>query len=1279
MSLDTLDSDIRDSVKEAARRAGMSVEEWVAATISNRAQRMIEQPSVRRRAPAQAHPHAHAPAHVHLAQPVDELDAVAAKISRLARGRTGQPRDRDTLLATASAETDRRARENAAKTAVALDAVARWIEQAESRLDQTTRATAERQERTQAVLGEALGLMTRRLEDIERKFETSTPPALEKALKAIERVEAQVARTATERAGAPSEVEAALRSFEERIAGITERIAAGPRPMGRRGLTARDELKTAVAEIRQRKAELDEPEAAPSRRGLPPEPAAPAVTSSALDALRADIARLAGQIDTPQAPQRDEAAAAALRQEMGELQRALGTLATRGEIATLEEAVRDLTRLVMHARQEGGDVAAVTAPIAELQAEVRRLSEVVTAGVHGRLAADLEGVARRLDSLGTDPAGAPELVRQFGELRGVLADIAEPHRIAGLSEQVSELTRHVQQIGRSQVDAIEFASLRAAVDEIRAHMRAAPRDAAVQSAGAREIAELSAKLDRLSERLPEGDVEAFARMVETLSAKIDDVSAAARSTDLSAFGRRLDEIAARLADGPSPVGDQIKALSERVDTALLTRGDPAQIAPLMDRLDRLDESLRRPGPDLGPLEDMLRQLASRLDGIGRGGGDPDGLDALERQVATIASRLDGAGGADTTLSALQRTMGDLMAQVEGMRHETHGLAERAARTAVASTLESVPGGSPDLSGFRRDLEDIKALHGASDRRNRDTLEAVHSTLERLVDRLAALETDARPRGKAPAPARAASMPEATAALAQDAIRKIDAAAKAQGAPPFPLAEADRPLPPPGPADEILLEPGARPNPADLPKTGAQAASEMKATLIAQARRAAQAAAAETAAAKGRPGKAIDMAALAAAVGSGDKTAGLAARLRQAIDKRRRPLLLGLAAIVLALGTIQVVSGFMSAPKRPATIVATPSRLEAPALPPGPANAIREVPARDVLAAPAPAEAKPADPPPEGARDRGASLATPRAVAADARPADPKPPEPARAAEARAPETKPAETRAPETKASDPAPAVTGALPSAEAPRDAAPDALGPIPNMASIGEIPASAGPAGLRQAALAGDPAAVYELASRAAEGRGMMRDMRLAARLFERAAAHGLVPAQFRIANHYEKGLGLPRDTALAKAWYQRAAEKGNARAMHNLAVLLAEGAGAKPDYTAAVEWFRRAAEHGVRDSQFNLAVLMARGLGTRQDLPGAFTWFSVAARQGDEDAGKKRDEVAARLNASELALARAGAERWRPEIPPRLANEVTLPAHGWSEAPSAAAAPAKPTKKI
>ena len=200
-----------------------------------------------------------------------------------------------------------------------------------------------------------------------------------------------------------------------------------------------------------------------------------------------------------------------------------------------------------------------------------------------------------------------------------------------------------------------------------------------------------------------------------------------------------------------------------------------------------------------------------------------------------------------------------------------------------------------------------------------------------------------------------------------------------------------------------------------------------------------------------------------------------------------------------------------------------------------------------------------------------------------------------------------------------------------------------IPDMAGFGELPAAL-PASLRSAAAAGDAAAVSEVASRAAEGRGLPPDPALAARLFEKAAAAGLVPAQYRLGSLYEKGLGVGRDPAKAKAWYEKAAERGNAKAMHNLGVLFAEGVDGKPDYGAAQRWFLAGGRIRRKDSQYNLAVLLARGLGVPIDLSQSYKWFALAAGQGDQEAMKKRDEVAARLGATDLAAARALAEAWR-----------------------------------
>jgi len=257
------------------------------------------------------------------------------------------------------------------------------------------------------------------------------------------------------------------------------------------------------------------------------------------------------------------------------------------------------------------------------------------------------------------------------------------------------------------------------------------------------------------------------------------------------------------------------------------------------------------------------------------------------------------------------------------------------------------------------------------------------------------------------------------------------------------------------------------------------------------------------------------------------------------------------------------------------------------------------------------------------------------------------------------------TSQPEAPASPAAPAATDLFQPSSFPSSftaASPAVLSPPAPPAirypvdpgKLGEIPADIPPA-LRQAALAGDGTAVYEIALRAAEGHGTPRDPALALRLFERAAQAGLVPAQERLAALYDKGIGTHRDAKLAAAWYERAAQGGNLRAMHNLATLLAAGVSGKPDYAAAMQWYTEAAEAGVRDSQFNMGVLHARGIGTRKSPTQAFRWFALAAAQGDAEAVRKRDEIAARLTSAELAAAKAAVEEWRPRPSDPLANDV------------------------
>jgi len=210
--------------------------------------------------------------------------------------------------------------------------------------------------------------------------------------------------------------------------------------------------------------------------------------------------------------------------------------------------------------------------------------------------------------------------------------------------------------------------------------------------------------------------------------------------------------------------------------------------------------------------------------------------------------------------------------------------------------------------------------------------------------------------------------------------------------------------------------------------------------------------------------------------------------------------------------------------------------------------------------------------------------------------------------------------------------------------------------------LPAAIGSARLRNAATSGDPAAAYEVGTRFMEGRGVPANLEEAARWYERAASKGLVPAQFRYASMLEKGQGVKKNLTAAHKLYVAAASKGHAKAMHNLAVLYAEGAEGKPDYANAAQWFRKAAEHGVADSQYNLGVLAARGLGIEKNIAEAYKWFALAAAQGDRDAGRKRDDVAAHLDAQTLATIQEAIKNFVAQAQPAEATVVTEPPGGW-----------------
>jgi localization factor PodJL len=745
------------------------------------------------------------------------------------------------------------------------------------------------------------------------------------------------------------------------------------------------------------------------------------------------------------------------------------------------------------------------------------------------------------------------------------------------------------------------------------------------------------------------EVKALARKVDLIAATGPDAETVEH---LETAITELRNISARVASGEAlaALASDVRTIGAKLDRVASPQApDHDGMDHLVRRIDVLAAALeQRPGAgapsDTAHVESLIKGLADKLETAETIAGG-HGFEQLETQLTRLTGKLDATDARLGNLGAIERAVADLMGQLHDARASAIDAAERAARAAAREMIGTSAGAGPEVDALKHELADFRSTQVDIDRRTQDMLETLHGTLERLVDRLTAIETDIHVRAtpgpngsatSAPLPAAAPSPNRSMPLLAGNPAierRAINAGLPADH-PLEPGTGAPRGRAPATPAERIAA------SEAVLPPTKPAAAEPAgKANFIAAARRAAQAAAADASSDGAR---------------TPDDRAGrsLLGTLAATIDKHRRALMIGVGVLLLVLGTLHLVANMLGSgePARPVPGETTSvPRESTPALalaaqPNGPGAAID------------PAGPRPAEAPSAPARQ---SDNTP----ADA-PLDSKMP------------SVPAFPTLPGFANVKPATEVTGSTGHAPAIAAAAPAPAPPAPaasHPAAADKLPPSPVGPGLRSAALAGNPAAEFELAIRYAEGRGVPANAEEAVRWFERAANHGVAPAQYRLGSIYEKGQGVKKDLEAARRLYTAAAGKGNGKAMHNLAVLYAEGLNGDPDYRNASQWFRKAADHGIADSQYNLGILYARGIGVEQNLAESYKWFALAAQQGDQDAGKKRDDVAARLDAQSLVAARLAVQTWTADPQPDEAVDVKPPAGGW-EKPAAASHPAK-----
>jgi len=116
---------------------------------------------------------------------------------------------------------------------------------------------------------------------------------------------------------------------------------------------------------------------------------------------------------------------------------------------------------------------------------------------------------------------------------------------------------------------------------------------------------------------------------------------------------------------------------------------------------------------------------------------------------------------------------------------------------------------------------------------------------------------------------------------------------------------------------------------------------------------------------------------------------------------------------------------------------------------------------------------------------------------------------------------------------------------------------------------------------------------------------------------------------------------------------AEQGDAGAQVYLGFMYVNGLGVPQDDVEVVRWYWCAAEKGNADAQSNLWFMYGTGAGVPQDYVEAHMWFNLAvARLTGEDrdqAVTRRDIVAGRMSADQLAAAERRAWEWRPTPEP------------------------------
>ncbi len=356
------------------------------------------------------------------------------------------------------------------------------------------------------------------------------------------------------------------------------------------------------------------------------------------------------------------------------------------------------------------------------------MAEVPQAGL-----ANLEQQLRRITDQ-IDALQRPDHVEQsiagfrteLAEIRQAITEAMPRHAIDKLESEVRSLAQRIDDSRQCGIDAQALASVERALTEIREVLRTLTP--AEQLTGFDEaIRNLGGKIDMI---VRSSDDPGTLQQLETAIAALRAIVANVAST----------EALTRLSD-------DVQALASKIDQIAST-DHSVSFAALEQRIAALTLTLenRERAPQAEPsaqLEGALQALSERLDNLPVGNDSAATFAHLEQRVSYLLERLEAASesrGANGGMNRIEEGLQDILRHLERQQDSFAAITKPQEASGDAGAVEAI----------KRDISDLRMSQSELDRHTQDSLEAVHSTLGHVVDRLATIEGDLRTMRTAPA-------------------------------------------------------------------------------------------------------------------------------------------------------------------------------------------------------------------------------------------------------------------------------------------------------------------------------------------------------------------------------------------------------------------------------------------------------------------------------------------------------------------------------------------------